>query len=251
MSPYANILESLTSIAPYFKDHSDGSKTFIGDSLEIRIPAGFAKYGMLTVGEFVTTLGLCDLIINNKYHVGLNILGTISIFPTDVGKFSYAGIDYVTLTLKTNDVFISNTRIIQDSNVSYVIWSEFITAGKCPYFLNYQNLLGIFAHVRELTGQGIGVSRSVFEGIIAHISRDRNNISTQYRLTDMSKAFKLIALKSISQGPTGTIARLNGAYASDGLTSALRYEVDQQQPFENILRGLPPTVNHDDKGIEP
>jgi hypothetical protein len=250
MSPYSTPLQPIDSVKAYFTDLPDGSKIFTGKRLEVRIPAGFAKYGMLSVGEFVTTLGMCDLIIDDTYHVGLNILGQISIYPSDMGKFSYQGIDYITLFLNNNDVFISNTRIIQDSNVVYCVWSEFITAGKIPYYWTYSSLLAIFQHVRELTGQGIGVSRSVFEGIIAHISRDRNNISKQYRLTDMSEPFKLIALKSISQGPTGTIARLNGSYSSDGLTSALRYEVDQPQPFENILRGVSSAMSNQANDIE-
>jgi hypothetical protein len=242
MSPYTHPAKPIKDISRYFKkDETKFTMTFIGESLELRIPRKFGQHGVLTIGDTVTTPGLMDMIIDNTYHVGMNLLASITIVPSDMGSMTYDGVEYLVLRLKHGDVFMTSYRVIQDPNIVYVLWTEFITNGGVPYWFEYDDLLKVFNHVRELTGSGIGVSRSVFEGIIAHISRDMDKLSTQYRQTDMVKPMKLIALKSVAQAPTGTVARLNGSYfRDDGLTSALRYEVDQQQPFENILRGLPP-----------
>ncbi len=239
-SPYSKDLEPIDNITPYFLyDEKKGSLTFIGKTLELRIPKRFEKHGYLVIGDAVTTLGVMDIIIDDEYHAGLNLIASITISPSDIGKFHYEGIDYVVLYLKENDIFINNVNILQDSNVVYALWVEFINNGKLPYFVNYQSLLNLFSHARELTGQGIGVSQSVYGGIIAHLARDSDNVSIPYRLTDMTKPMEFIALKSVSQGPTGTLARITGAYFKDeGLTSALRYQIDEPQPFENILRGI-------------
>lgn len=240
MSPYSQPLQPISDIARYFRKNTDGSMTFVGKSLEMRIPLKFKSHGVLTIGDTVTTPGIADLIIDDTYHVGLNLLATITIAPSDISQMTYKGIEYLVLKLEEGDTFMTASRVIQDQHIVYVLWTEFITNGGVPYWYDYKALLKIFENARELTGAGIGVTQSVFEGIIAHISRDSKNMSVQYRLTDMTKPMKLVALKSVSQAPTGTIARLNGAYfTSDGLTSALRYQVDQQQPFENLLRGLP------------
>lgn len=246
MSPYAKELKPLTDISPYFrKDEKTFSMVFIGETLELRIPRKFASHGVLTIGEQVTTPGIFDMIIDDTYHAGLNLLASITIEPTDMGDMTYKGLNYLVLKLKKGDVFMTSYRVLQDQGLVYVLWTEFITNGGLPYFLsNYDDLLKLFDHVRELTGAGIGVSRSVYEGIIAHISRDATKIATQYRLTDMTKPMKLVALKSVSDAPTSTIARLNGSYfRNEGLTSALRHQVDEQQPFENILRGLSSAVD--------
>lgn len=245
MTPYSKKLTPIKDVSKYFKkDETDFSVTFVGETLELRIPRKFSQHGALVVGDTVTTLGVMDMIIDNEYHVGMNLLASITIEPSDIGSMTYAGVEYVILRLKAGDKFMTSYRVIQDDHVVYVIWTEFITNGGVPYWYDYEGLLKIFDRVRELTGSGIGVSRSVFEGIVAHISRDRDNPSMQYRLTDMNKPYKLVALKSVSQAPTGTIARLNGSYFRDeGLTSALRHQVDQIQPFENILRGLPPKTD--------
>ena len=244
MSPYAHPVQPIKDISPYFKkNEADFSMTFVGKTLELRIPYKFASHGVLTIGDDVTTPGIMDLIIDGTYQAALNIIASITIIPSDMGKMTYQGVEYLVLKLKEGDTFMTSYRVLQDQHLVYVLWTDLVTAGKVPYWIGYDDMLKLFAHVRELTGAGIGVSRSVYEGIIAHIARDRNNSSVQYRLTDMQKPMKLVALNSVSQAPTGTISRLNGSYFRDeGLSSALRYQVDQPQPFENLLRGLPENV---------
>lgn len=244
-SPYPHEMKPISDISPYFrKDEKDFSMTFIGESLELRIPSRFSQYGALIISDVVTTIGVMDMIIDDTYQTGMNLLATITIEPTDMGRMTYEGVDYVVLKLKSGDKFMTSYRVVQDPKIVYVLWTEFITSGSPIYTLDYDGLLKLFDNVRELTGSGIGVSRSVYEGIIAHIARDKDHLTTQYRLTDMTKPMKLVALKSVSQAPTGTIARLNGSYfRDDGLTSALRFQVDQQQPFENLLRGLPSSLD--------
>lgn len=240
MSPYVNPVEKITDISPYFKKNPKNfSMTFIGESLELRIPLSFKKHGAITIGDTVTTPGIMDMIINDKYRVGLNILASITIEPSDMSQMVYNGVEYLVLKLEPGDKFMTSYRVIRDANIVYVLWTEWITEGRVGYWVTYDDLLKLFNNVYELTGSGIGVSRSVYEGIIAHIARDRNKMSLQYRLTDMKKPMRLVALKSVSHAPTGALARLNGAYFRDeGMTSALRYQIDQRQPFEDLLRGI-------------
>lgn len=240
MGPYSTDVRPIKDVAHYFrKDEKTTSLVFIGKKLEVRIPINFKKYGALTVTDVVTTIGVCDLIFDDEYQVGLNILAQITIEPSDIKTMTYKGVGYQVLTLKEGDKFMSSYRVVQDTHVVYVLWSEFITDGRVGYWYKYDDLLKIFRHAVELTGSGIGVSQSVFSGIIGHLARDNYKISVQYRLTDMKKPMRLVALNSISMASSSTIARLNGSYFRDaGLTSALRFEVDQPQPFENILRGL-------------
>lgn len=247
MGPYSHPVEKIKDISKYFKkNEKDFSITFIGESLELRIPLSFKKHGSIIIGDSVTTPGVLDMIFDDRYQVGLNILASITIEPTDVSQMTYKGVEYLVLKLTNGDKFMTSYRVIQDAHIVYVLWTEWITNGNIGYWLEYDDLLKLFSNARYLTGSGIGVSQSVYEGIIAHIARDKNNISLQYRLTDMKKPMRLVALNSVSHAPTGSIARINGAYFRDaGLTSALRYEVDQIQPFENLLRGLPPTVDGD------
>lgn len=239
MSPYTTPLKPIDDVSPFFTKNKDGAMIFVGKTLEVRIPSSFEKHGVLQISEEVTTPGIFDLIIDNAYHVGLNLLATITVIPSNIRRMVYDSIEYVVLELETNDVFMTSTRVIQNPDLVYVLWSEFVTAGKLPYNWTYENTLRMFEHVRELTGQGIGVSRSVFEGIIAYLSRDRDKPFEQYRHTDMKKPFRMVALNDVSLAVNSTLSKLNGAYMrNEGITSALRYQVEEIKPFDNILRGI-------------
>ena len=247
MGAYTQSLSSIDDISKYFvKDPKTFTMTFIGESLELRIPRKFSQHGMLEIGDQVTTIGLMDMIFDDTYRAGLNILASITISPSEIGSITYAGVEYTTLHLKHGDQFMSSYVVIQNPHIVYVLWTEFVTNGGVPYWLSYHDFLKLFEYVNELTGEGIGVSRSVFECIISHICRDKNNVANPYRLTNMKSPMQTIALKSISQSTSSTTARLNGSYFRDeGLTAALRYQVDDQQPFENLLRGLSSAVTED------
>lgn len=245
MALYAHPVTPITDVSAYFRtDPKTFSMTFVGKTLDVRIPAKFIQHGVLTIGDTVTTPGIMDMVFDETYQAGLNILASITIEPSDIGQVTIDGVDYVTLHLVTGDTFMTSYRVIQDPHIVYVLWDIFVTGGAKPYWINYAGMLRLFEHAKELTGSGIGVSRSVFESIIAHLSRDPDHISIQYRNTDRVKPMKFVALKSVSQATTGTIARMNGSYFRDeGMTSALLYKVDEPQPFENLLRGLSTAVD--------
>lgn len=251
MSPYAYPVTKITDIQSYFKKRADGALIFTGKSLELRIPLRFKKHGSLIIEESITTIGVMDMIFDGQYQAGLNMLAMITIRPTDTSFFTYQGIEYLVCHLLPGDVFMTSTLVVQNQHIVYVLWDEFITHGKPIYTLDYEGLLALFEHARELTGSGIGVSRSVYEGIIAHISRDRGNIQRFYRLTKMEKPAKIIALSSISNATTSTLARLNGAYFKDeGISSALRNEVHETQPFEQLLRGSAEVITHGELDLD-
>jgi len=239
-SPYATPVTKIKDIMPYFrKNEADTSMTFIGKKLEVRIPLKFKKHGMLVDGESVTTLAVCDLIFDDKYQAGLNLLAQITITPTDRSTMTYNGVDYMVLYLKEGDTFMSSYRVVKDSGIVYTLWTEFISNGGLIYTLDYEGLLKFFDHVEELTGEGLGVSKAVYEGIVAYLARDPSNVTKQYRLTNMNRPMQVVPLKSVSRGLSSTIARLAGSYMRDeGITSALRHEVTQNQPFEDLLRGV-------------
>jgi hypothetical protein len=241
-SPYTNPVTTITDISKYFeKDETKFSMKFIGETLELRIPRRFGTHGFLEIGDSVTTIGSMDMIFDGKYRAGLNILAAITIEPTDIGSMTYNGVEYVVLHLKTGDIFMTSYRVIQNQRVVYALWKEYIESGNVPYHYTYNDLLKLFDTAKEITGAGIGVSRSVWSGIIAHLARDSDSVTVPYRRTPMDKPMMFVPLNSISLAPSGTVARINGSYFRDrGTVSALLHEVTEKQPFEDVLRGLPP-----------
>lgn len=237
---YVDPVTRITDLDPYFKyDPKKRTYTFIGESLEVRIPKRFEVYGVLDITDSVTTLGIVDLIIDGKYEASLVILAEINIQPSDMSEMVFDGTPYLVLYLQKGDIFISNTQVPRNPGVIYATYVEFITRGKPIYTLDYDALALIFDRVKETTGESLGVDRVLYELIISHLARDADDLFQQYRHTDMKSPMQLIPLRSVTFAPTNTTTRIVGSYKDDGTVAALQTETKTDQPFENIFRGIP------------
>lgn len=244
-SPYATPVTPIDDIMQYMRIDKGGVWYFTGRTLEVRIPKRFSVYNCLDIGDEVQTVGICDLIVDGKYQFPLNLLAMITIIPSEITSMVYKGVPYVVLHLQTNDVFIASSDVIKNDAVIFATWSDFINYGNTIYTLSYRGLGLMYDDVREVTGSGIGVGRSVYEVAIAFLARAADNPLLPYRLTDMKTPPQNVALRSISLARTGTMSRLSGAYFDIALTASLRYQVNTRQPFEDIARGVSAMVSSD------
>ena len=240
---YAYPVTPITSVKKYFKrDESKRTITFIGDSLQVRIPKRFQSYRMLEITDVIKALGVMDLIINDKYQCSMNILGRITIIPSRYEEIVIKDVPYLVAHLEHGDIFINDTNIAQEASVMYAVFCEFVTRGHPLYTLTYEEFALVFDRVKQFVGRGLGVERSVFELIIAHISRDKKDLFKQYRHTDLKNPPVYIDLNNVSLAPTTTSSRMVGAYFEDGLTAALITTAKDKAPFEEIMRGIPSEV---------
>ena len=235
-----NPVQKLDSIAPYFKeDKAKNRRIFVGESLEIRIPKRFEIYGLLDITDKVRTLGIMDLIIDGKYEASLNILCPVVICPSEIDEMTIDGVPYLVLYLEHGDIFIDNDQVPQTNKAVYSVYVEFITRGKPLYTFHYRELALIFDRAKELTGSGIGVDRVLFELIVSHLARDKNDLFKQYRYTDMKDPPQFIPMRSVIYAPSNTTTRMVGSYSDDGTVAAAQTQTTTDQPFENIFRGIP------------
>lgn len=234
---YEKPLEKVHSVSKYFSKQRDGSLIFTGSSLEARVPIRYRQYGFLDVAQNINTLGLMDLIIDGKYQATLNILAKITTCPSESEETNIDDTPYLKMFYSTGDTFILYEDVIQDSSVIYCLYVEYITRGHRLYTVGYDDIAKLFDRAKELTGKS--VDRIIFEFMVAHLGRNPKNLFEQWRYTDLREDPVIIFLRSINLSPTSTSTRMMGAYDEDGLTSSLNTEVKKQQPFEDILRGIP------------
>ena len=240
---YSQPVTKLKSLKKYFKrDDAKRTITFIGNTLEVRIPKRFETYRMLEVTDVIKALGIVDLIIDEKFQCCLNILGRITIVPSRYEDIVLDDIPYLVAHLNHGDIFIKDVNLEKADKVIYTVFCEFITRGKPIYTFSYDNLALVFDRVKQFASKGLGVDRSVFELVISHISRKQDDLFKQYRYTDMKEPPVFIDLNNFSLAPTTTSSRMMGSYFDDGLTASLLTTNKDSTPFENIIRGIPSDV---------
>ena len=240
---YADKVTPIKSVKKFFKrDNEKRTITFIGNSLEVRIPKRFETYRMLEITDVIKALGIVDLVIDDKFQCSLNILGRITIIPSRYEEIVLKDIPYLVAYLEHGDIFIKDINIEQQDSVIYAVFNEFVTRGKPLYTFTYTDFALVFDRVKQFLGRGLGVDRAVFELIIAHISRKQDDLFKEYRHTDMKEPPTFIDLNNFSLAPTTTSSRMMGSYFDDGLTASLITTSKENAPFENVIRGIPSEV---------
>jgi hypothetical protein len=236
-NPYLKTYQPIKDIDQFFSyDPQQKSLTFNGTSLVVYAPKRYEVYNLLKLADNVTTLGVVDLIINDTYQAGLLLLTTIEMEPDTVSTVMVDEIQYIKMTLSQGSKFICNTERIADASIVYSCWVEFIARGKLPYFIKYDELATLFDTTKSICDQALNVDHVILEVIYSHLARDPDNMSIQYRLTDMKEAFKFISLRNVGYATTSSTSRLLGSYFQNALNSSLIQTTSDHSEIEDLLR---------------
>ena len=237
--PYKDTYTKITDIDKYFKyDDKNKEMIFMGDELKIYIWQRFEVYQLLQISDTVQTIGIFDMVFDDTYRAGMNMLAMIEIDPDDstIVNVQDSG-SYVVLTLHKGSRFICRTDIVRNTNLIYSVFVEFITRGKWPYIFDYNNIAALFDNAAKLCDAKLPIDHAILELIYSHLARDSKNISIQYRHTDMTEPFEMIPLRSVGYAPTGNASRILGSYFGDALNAALvNPNTDQPHIYEQLLR---------------
>lgn len=225
----------LKEFSEFFK-RVNNQVIFTGDRLEVRIPRRYENYDMLVIADDVKTLAIFELIINDELRTGCMLPAIINMEPSDTYLSTVDGQDVAVLVFTKGDVFMSNTAVIRNPNIAYVMFVEFVSLGNMPKFLDYNDTAFIFDKASEICGVNFPVNHAVFEMIYAHLCRNPRQVTQYYRHTDMSEPHEFIRLRSVSYGPDSTTARMLGSYFNDAVDASLVHPSENRSELEDLLR---------------
>lgn len=213
----------MNEFAEFFQhDATTGEVRFIGDKLEIFIPTRYENKNLLTIGNNVSALAMFDMVINDSIPCGYKLPAVITIEPYETYRDTIDGVSYFVVVLHKGGRFMTTDVVVQDNQIGYQIWLEFLSLGNMPKFVNYGNIATLLDDVKAITGAGASdIHHSMFEIIYAHIYRDPDNLTTHYRHTKKNKPPAQVSLSDVSYGPDSTFAKVFGSYSDDGRNSAL------------------------------
>ena len=206
------------------------------DNLEVHIPKRYENYGLLSIAENVMTMGIFDIYHQDKLVGGLLLSATIQMEASDIVFKSIDTKDFVILKFKKGDKFIVRTDVVQNRKIAYFIFSEFISLGNLPKFLQYKDMMTLFDIIGKTCSVGFGANHVIFEMMWAHLFRDEDDLTKQYRHTKMDKPAKFINLQSVTYAPDSTSTRIIGPYFTDGVNSALANENTVRSNLEDFMR---------------
>lgn len=229
-------LERIRDISRFFTK-KDNQWIFTGNKLEVFIPRIYEEKGLITIGEEVSTLGIIQLRIDDKYSANILFLGKLVIEFSEYRYVTENDFKYIVLSLIKNSIFIQNSIIVKNGDLLFHIFNMFLSFGKIPPFMKYEDIKYLFDHDNDHCGISLKINHAIFEMIYAHIYRDTKDPYMFYRLTSMIEDPIVVPLKQISHMPASTTSKIAGGYLSEGITSALVDDtIRNPSTIENLLR---------------
>ncbi len=209
---------------------------------KVYIPARYEEQGLATLGTETSILGFFAIVYDDGTYGVSTAITIVKTAPDEINTIKIEDEGYIELVYNPGSTVISNTSVLKDENLLFLTWDEFISKGKIPWFLNYEDLGKIYALSAQYTGITLGANHAILELIAAVISRDPAKLQSHYRHIIKSKKDLLtnppviIKLNSVTYGATNTTAKLIGGYYDEGVNSALINPSQKKEAIEDLLR---------------
>lgn len=214
----------------------DGTVIFTGNELECYIPERYIKANYLHIGETISALGIFAMRINDEVDCGIQLPAIIEIAHSDLYEKTIDDQLFKVCVLKKNDRFMISTKVMQVEEIGYFIWREFLSGGRLPSFITYEDIATLFDDLGEIAGRGMAGNHGVLEVILSHIFRDSKDLTVKYRHTNMKEPPARVTLRDVSYGPSSTSSRILGSYSELGLNSALVNQSAENHEIEDLFR---------------
>lgn len=217
-------------------NNKDNCIYFKGDNLKCYIPRKYEKKEYLIIHDKVSALGIFDICVNDKYEGGIQIPAVITLDPVDMYDTTIDDVKYLTCELTRGSQFITDLDVLQNNDIPYYMWTEYLSLGNLPRYLGYDDCATLFDTANKFSGKGLEANHAVYELIISYMFRDKKSINTFFRHTDMKDEPQIVNIRDIAHSATTTHSRIIGSYGDAGRTSALLNQSEENHPLEDLFR---------------
>lgn len=234
-----NLIRDADYIISRLSEEADGSIVTTAPCT-VQIPESFAAKNLAVIGSEVFIFGFFPIIMGDHYCVNKTI-AMMRILPSSTQKIVVNETPYIEFQFEAGDKLFNTTALVVTDTLSYYMYDEFIAKGNIPWYMDYFDMANMFDTAKEHAGVDLG-GRSIIELIISTIARDPNDMTRLYRHI-LSRPEDLrtkppitVPFRSVIWNTSDTTSKLNGAYYSEGINSALVNQSESVEMIEELLR---------------
>lgn len=209
--------------------------------LKLYIPARFEERELASIGNEIYVIGVFALVTEDGFYSVSKVNAMMRIAPSSINTVRIDGDVYYEFSFRAGSTVIADMNLVKNDVITYFIFEEFIAKGKVPWYIDYNDLGGLFATSKKYAGVNIGESHEVIELIASIIARDPKNLYRQYRhsIKDAKSIVTdpptYVPLGAIQYTATNTVTKIAGSYMSDGVVSALVNPSTRPERIESLL----------------
>ena len=204
----------------------------------IMVPARYFDRGMGSLEPDVFTIAIFAFIVGDKYAVSA-YPNMMRLTPTDITHLDYQDSPYVLFHFPKGSNICEVLDLVMADTMLFFTYDEFTAKGNGVWFFDYDDLPTPYENARHSLGIKVAANHSIMEMIQAKCARNSEDKTKSHRESLNEKDLNdwtLVPLRSVTYGPTNTIARLSGSYFKEGLLASLDNPCDKLEPIEDQLR---------------
>lgn len=209
----------------------------------IQIPVSYVKDELATLGADIQIYGLFAVILESGQMSVVNTTAMFSIAPTATNVKIVDGAEYYEFFFAKDSVVFKTTGLLSNSKLIFNPFDTFFFSGRVPWFVSYEDHGRIFDTAPKFAGFNSLKNPEVMEFLTAACARKANDDSNEF-LRIMIKNYgdgdpggvEFVPLSSVITTVKSSLNKITGAYAQDGIISAIVSPYDKVGTMEKIVR---------------
>jgi hypothetical protein len=208
----------------------------------LQIPLRFTERSLAIISSEIYVIGIWAMVVDQKYYGVSLTCAMMRISPSSTQVIKVDDDDYLEFGFAPGSVVFATNQLLKTNTIVYQIFDEFISNGRIPWYVAYEDLARVFDTAGLHAGLDLTSSHTLLEMFAASISRDKEDRTRYFRqvVQDRQEQYSqppvFIAFRDVMYSATNTTAKLMGSFASDGLTSALVNPAQKSERIEELLR---------------
>lgn len=209
----------------------------------IQVPKGFFESGLGQLGDNISVYGLFPVILSTGEFALVNTSAMFSISPTSISIIKVEEVEYYEFYFAKDTVVFKTTSLLESSKIIFEAFQAFFFMGRVPWYVGYDDHAKLFDTAVQFAGFGPMRNPEMVEFLTAMVARQANstnsnflrNIITDYSETEIGKV-TFIPMGSVIASVKSSLNKISGAYAQDGIISAIVSPSTQVGTVERIVR---------------
>jgi len=219
------------------------SDTFItiNSDCYVLFPERYEKKDLAVLSNTSQVLGIFAIVVGNTYGL-TKIPNLVELVPDEIDQVEINNEIYYRLTFNKGDVLINNINIVKKSDKAYDFFETYILQGKIPWYIEYEDIITVFANLEKYTGLKAIKNTLVIETLASVITKVKNNPEIDYRLaikkeSDIVKIKpEYVGLMDVYYSFKSTTNKLLGNFFSKAINSSILYPEKDMSDLETALR---------------
>ena len=230
------------AVAANFQTNS-GGQVVCKNNCYIQAPKAFFDGKLGVLGSDVSLYGCFATILETGEYALTSVTAMFSIAPTAINIKTIEGVEYYEFFFAKDSVLFKSKELLQQAKIIYDPFRTFYLMGRVPWYVSYDDFGRLLDTAANNAGFASLENPALVEFLAAMCARRKDSVDNEFlrvSITDYKDGepgnVEFVPMGSVIVGVRSSLNKISGAYAQDGIISAIVSPSDTVGSVERIVR---------------